>query len=169
MCVFFFRVQVFCYSDISLTLIDVLTILNSNSMAYEEIGNSVFVFSKRLTFYRHKGSGKNSSQLHAYISTILSHFKDVLYTILPFFFTDCRYLGKFYKAGEVFPKGDNCNSCTCTVTGDVRCDNRSCSPVVTTTMPPLPTKLTPRFIGTGEHLTLLSSIAKAVNETEKEE
>ena len=58
---FFFRVQVVCYTDISLTLIDVLTILNSNSMAYEEIGNSVFVFSKRLTFYRHKGSGKKSS------------------------------------------------------------------------------------------------------------
>ena len=81
------------------------------------------------------------------------------------FFTDCRYLGKYYKAGEIFPKGDNCNSCTCTVTGDVTCDNRSCSPVVTTTMPPLPTKATPRFIGTGQHLTLLSSIAKAVNET----
>lgn len=81
------------------------------------------------------------------------------------FFTDCRYLGKYYKAGEIFPKGDNCNSCTCTVTGDVTCDNRSCSPVVTTTMPPLPTKETPRFIGTGQHLTLLSSIAKTVNET----
>ena len=81
------------------------------------------------------------------------------------FFTDCRYLGKYYKAGEIFSKGDNCNSCTCTVTGDVTCDNRSCSPVVTTTMPPLPTKVTLRFIGTGQHLTLLSSLAKAVNET----
>lgn len=55
-------------------------------MAYEEIGNSAFVFSKRLTFYRHKGSGKNSSQLHAYISTILRHFKGVFYTVLPIFY-----------------------------------------------------------------------------------
>lgn len=45
-----------------------------------------------------------------------------------FFFLDCHYGGKTYKAGTVFAKGDKCNRCTCMVTGSVVCTSDSCAP-----------------------------------------
>lgn len=41
-------------------------------------------------------------------------------------FSDCTYLGKIYKSGESFQKGDKCNTCICSITGDVRCTEMSC-------------------------------------------
>lgn len=45
-----------------------------------------------------------------------------------FLFLDCIYNGQTYKAGAVFPKGDNCNRCTCMVTGTAFCTKDSCAP-----------------------------------------
>lgn len=39
---------------------------------------------------------------------------------------DCGYQGKIFKSGESFPKGDKCNTCICSITGEVRCTEMSC-------------------------------------------
>lgn len=43
------------------------------------------------------------------------------------FTLDCRYKGIVYKAGQSF-KPDQCNTCWCTVSGDVSCTKFSCYP-----------------------------------------
>lgn len=40
---------------------------------------------------------------------------------------DCVYGGKKYKSGQHFNKGDNCNTCVCANTGDVRCTDQACA------------------------------------------
>lgn len=35
-------------------------------------------------------------------------------------------MGKTYKSGQHFNKGDNCNTCLCANTGDVRCTELIC-------------------------------------------
>ena len=37
----------------------------------------------------------------------------------------CMYMGRTYQAGDVFPAGDNCNSCTCN-DGQVACTLLAC-------------------------------------------
>ncbi|MEZ4300067.1 MAG: hypothetical protein R3B70_34285 [Polyangiaceae bacterium] len=39
---------------------------------------------------------------------------------------DCTYDGKDYEAGESFPAGDGCNSCTCEDNGSVACTEIGC-------------------------------------------
>lgn len=41
-------------------------------------------------------------------------------------FTDCEHSGKQYKVGENFPKGDNCNRCSCGPNGLVNCTDKYC-------------------------------------------
>lgn len=43
-----------------------------------------------------------------------------------YFFTDCEFNGKQYKVGENFPKGDDCNNCTCAPNGKVNCGDKYC-------------------------------------------
>nr|XP_022308765.1 kielin/chordin-like protein [Crassostrea virginica] len=38
----------------------------------------------------------------------------------------CRYQGKVYEVNEKFPKGDQCNACTCQRSGNVRCTENTC-------------------------------------------
>ena len=45
-----------------------------------------------------------------------------------FFLSGCRHLGVTYTAGEMFPKGDDCNTCKCLRTGDVQCTEKKCHP-----------------------------------------
>lgn len=45
----------------------------------------------------------------------------------------CEYDGKVYAPGAKFPSEDNCNTCTCTETGDVACTERACLPSGTNT------------------------------------
>ena len=42
-------------------------------------------------------------------------------------FADCQYNGLVYQAGQSF-KPDQCNTCWCTVSGDVSCTKFSCYP-----------------------------------------
>lgn len=41
-------------------------------------------------------------------------------------FIDCVYLGESYMSGDVFDKGDNCNTCKCLADGSVQCSAKSC-------------------------------------------
>ena len=45
-----------------------------------------------------------------------------------FYLSGCRHLGVTYTAGEMFPKGDDCNTCKCLRTGDVQCTEKKCHP-----------------------------------------
>lgn len=47
-------------------------------------------------------------------------------TIHCHFFTVCEHDGKQYKVGENFPKGDNCNRCSCGPNGLVNCSDKYC-------------------------------------------
>lgn len=39
---------------------------------------------------------------------------------------DCRYNDEVYQNGDTFPKGDNCNSCTCE-NGNISCTDNTCN------------------------------------------
>jgi hypothetical protein len=41
----------------------------------------------------------------------------------------CEYEGKGYKLNEKFSANDGCNTCTCTIEGEVECTARACDPV----------------------------------------
>lgn len=81
--------------------------------------------------------GSNRYILSLYFSTIwfshLSLFKTGPCALCIFFLfsthqcIDCRYQGKIFKSGESFPKGDKCNTCICSITGQVRCTEISCA------------------------------------------
>lgn len=47
---------------------------------------------------------------------------------LSYFFTDCVYEGQYYTRGDIFDKGDNCNSCKCMADGTVQCSEKQCFP-----------------------------------------
>lgn len=47
---------------------------------------------------------------------------------LSYFFTDCVYKGQYYTRGEIFDKGDNCNSCKCMADGTIQCSEKQCFP-----------------------------------------
>ena len=40
---------------------------------------------------------------------------------------DCTYQGQSYNAGDSFPAGDGCNSCSCDEGGSVSCTEIACS------------------------------------------
>lgn len=40
----------------------------------------------------------------------------------------CEYGGKVYAPGDPFPSADQCNTCSCSTTGDVACTLRGCQP-----------------------------------------
>lgn len=40
----------------------------------------------------------------------------------------CRHLGVTYTAGDIFPMGDDCNTCKCLRTGKVQCSEKKCHP-----------------------------------------
>ena len=40
----------------------------------------------------------------------------------------CRHLRVTYTAGEMFPEGDDCNTCKCFRTGDIKCTDKKCHP-----------------------------------------
>ena len=43
-------------------------------------------------------------------------------------FTDCKFNGQFYSRGEIFDKGDSCNTCKCLFGGTVQCSEKKCFP-----------------------------------------
>lgn len=40
----------------------------------------------------------------------------------------CRHLGVTYTAGDIFPKGDDYNTCKCLRTGEIQCSEKKCHP-----------------------------------------
>ena len=46
--------------------------------------------------------------------------------IIFFFISDCVHLEEGYMSGDIFAKGDNCNSCKCMADGTIQCSEKSC-------------------------------------------
>lgn len=42
--------------------------------------------------------------------------------------TDCVYKGQYYTRGDIFDKGDYCNTCKCMADGTIQCSEKQCFP-----------------------------------------
>lgn len=68
------------------------------------------------------------------LSQYINHFNMRWYFIsslkfnIFFFSIGCRHLGMTYTAGDIFPMGDDCNTCKCLRTGQVQCSEKKCHP-----------------------------------------
>lgn len=72
-----------------------------------------------------KNKVKRSMALFVEEALVLHHQMTHAYKSLSYF-TVCEHNGKQYKVGENFPKGDNCNRCSCGPNGLVNCTDKYC-------------------------------------------
>lgn len=79
----------------------------------------------RINKKKEKNKVKRSMALFVEEALVLHHQMTHAYKSLSYF-TVCEHNGKQYKVGENFPKGDNCNRCSCGPNGLVNCTDKYC-------------------------------------------